>query len=201
MDKTIPQTRSLMVDLCKLKVRAEGDSDKYIEGYFIVYNQETQLWATYFEKVDPTACDNTLGNDIRALINHDTTLVLGRNKSGTLTLKNDGHGLWGSIKINSNDSDAVNLYERVKRGDVSQCSFGFNILDEEDEWRDDGTLHTTLKEVDLHEVSVCTFPAYEETGVSARSKDIEQHKEKQLEQRKKKLIERVKKNGNKTVNA
>ena len=196
MDKTIPQTRSLKVDMCKLQTRAEENNDMFIEGYFIVYNQETELWPGYFEKVDPAACNNTLGNDIRALINHDTTLVIGRNKSGTLTLKNDGHGLWGSNKVNSNDSDAVNLYERVKRGDVSQCSFGFNITAEEDEWRDDGTLHTTLKEIDLHEVSVCTFPAYEETGVQARQRDLEQHKEKQLEQRKNKLLGRIKKNGN-----
>lgn len=201
MDKTIPQTRSLNVDMSKLKTRAEGDSDKYIEGYFIIYNQETELWPGYYERVAPEALNKTLGNDIRALINHDTTLVLGRNKSGTLELKNDGHGLWGSVKINPNDSDAMNLYERVKRGDVSQCSFGFNILDEEDEWRDDGTIHTTLKEIDLWEVSVCTFPAYEETGVQARHKDIEQYKEKQIEVRKKKLLERVKKYGNKTVDA
>lgn len=200
MDKTIFQTRSLQSDLAKLKVRAEGDSDKYIEGYFIVYNQETELWPGYFEKVAPEAVNNTLGNDIRALINHDTTLVLGRNKAGTLELKSDGHGLWGSIKINQNDSDAMNLYERVKRGDVSQCSFGFNVLDEEDEWRQDGTLHTTLRVIDLHEVSVCTFPAYEETGVQARHREIEQYKQKQIEIRKKKLKERLRNYGIKTDN-
>ncbi|ORX22396.1 phage prohead protease [Thermoanaerobacterium sp. PSU-2] len=200
MDKTIFQTRSLQSDLAKLKVRAEGDSDKYIEGYFIVYNQETELWPGYFEKVAPEAVNNTLGNDIRALINHDTTLVLGRNKAGTLELKSDGHGLWGSIKINQNDSDAMNLYERVKRGDVSQCSFGFNVLDEEDEWRQDGTLHTTLRAIDLHEVSVCTFPAYEETGVQARHREIEKYKQKQIEIRKKKLKERLRNYGIKTDN-
>lgn len=201
MDKTIPQTRSLNVEMSKLKTRAEGDSEKYIEGYFIVYNQETELWPGYFEKVAPEALNNTLGNDIRALINHDSTLVLGRNKAGTLELKSDGHGLWGSVTINPNDSDAINLYERVKRGDVSQCSFGFNVSDEEDDFRDDGTIHTTLKSIDLWEVSVCTFPAYEETGVQARQKQVEQFKEKQLEIRKKKLLERVKKYGTKTTDA
>lgn len=199
MDKNVPQTRSLNPEMCKLKTRADGESDMYIEGYFVVYNRETQLWPTYFEKVAPEAINNTLGNDIRALINHDTTLVLGRNKANTLDLKSDGHGLWGSAKINPNDSDAMNLYERVKRGDVSQCSFGFNIIDEEDEWRDDGTIHTTLKDIDLWEVSVVTFPAYEETGVQARKKDFEQQRERQLDVRKKKLLERVKNYGNKTI--
>jgi HK97 family phage prohead protease len=201
MDKSIPQTRSVSFEMCKLKTRAEGETDKFIEGYFIVYNRETELWPGYFEQVAPEALNSTLGNDIKALINHDTTLVLGRNKANTLDLKSDGHGLWGSIKINPNDSDAMNLYERVSRGDVDQCSFGFNIGNEEDDFRDDGTIHTILKEIDLWEVSVVTFPAYEETGVQARKKDIEQQRQRQLDVRKKKLKERLKNYGNKTVNA
>ena len=201
MDKNMPQTRSISPGICKLKTRADGETDMYIEGYFVVYNRETELWPGYFEQVDPEALNNTLGNDIKALANHDSTLVLGRNKAGTLELKSDGHGLWGSVKINPNDSDAMNLYERVRRQDVSQCSFGFNVLDEEDEWRDDGTIHTTLKDIDLREISIVTFPAYEETGVQARKKDFEQQRERQLDVRKKKLKERLKNYGNKTVNA
>ena len=149
------QTRSLQTEL---KTRAEPDSqDMYIEGYFAVFGRQTELWQGAFEEIAVGAFDKTLGNDIRALINHDTTLVLGRNKSGTLELKADTHGLWGLVKINPADSDAVNLYERVKRGDVDQCSFGFNISKEETDWRDDGTVKWTIQEVDLHEVSVCTF--------------------------------------------
>lgn len=79
----------------------------------------------------------------------------------------------GKIRINPKDSDAMNLYERVKRGDVDQCSFGFDILDQETEYREDGTVHWTIKSVKLYEVSVCTFPAYEDTSVSARKKDYE----------------------------
>lgn len=174
--------------------RAEIDNgEMYIEGYFSVFGKETELWPGAYEEIAPEAFNNTLGNDIRALINHDTTLVLGRNKANTLELKVDSQGLWGRIKINPNDSDAVNLYERVKRGDVDQCSFGFNIQNEETDWRDDGTVKWTIKEIDLHEVSVCTFPAYEETGVQARQKEVEQYKAKKLEQRKHQLRERFKK--------
>jgi hypothetical protein len=165
----------------------------YIEGYFAVFNRQTELWPGALEEIAPGAFDKTLGNDIRALINHDTTLVLGRNKSGTLELKTDSHGLWGRIKINHNDTDAVNLYERVKRGDVDQCSFGFNIVSENTEWRDDGTVKWTITEIDLHEVSVCTFPAYEETGVQARKAEVQQHRERQLQQRKLNLKARLKK--------
>ena len=181
------QTRSLQT---KLKTRAEED-EMIIEGYFAVYNTETELWPGAFEEIAPGAFDNTLSNDIRALINHDTSLVLGRTKAGTLELKTDSRGLWGRIKINPNDTDAVNLYERVKRGDVDQCSFGFNIISEGTDYREDGTIKWTIKEVDLHEVSVCTFPAYEETGVQARHKQVERYKQKQLELRKNKLKERL----------
>lgn len=183
------QTRSVVSDL---KTRSEQD-DMVIEGYFAVFNKPTELWRGAYEEIDPMAFNNTLGNDIRALINHDTSLVLGRNKANTLELKADSHGLWGRIKVNPNDTDAVNLYERVKRGDVDQCSFGFNILNEETDYRDDGTVKWTIKEIDLHEVSVCTFPAYEETGVQARHKELEQYKAKQLEVRKNKLKERLNK--------
>jgi len=181
-------TRSLESEL---KTRAEQEGDMTIEGYFAVFNKETELFRGAFEEIDSGAFDATLGNDIRALINHDTSLVLGRNKAGTLQLKTDSYGLWGSIKINGSDMDAVNLYERVKRGDVDQCSFGFDIVSEETEFRDDGTIKWKIKEIDLHEVSVCTFPAYEDTGVQARHRDIEQYKAKEIETRKAKILRRL----------
>lgn len=189
MNKDIKQTRSMQTEL---KTRAEQD-EMYIEGYFAVYNQETELWPGAYEEIAPGAFDDTLSNDIRALVNHDPNLVLGRNKVGTLELKSDSRGLWGRIKINPNDTDAVNLYERVKRGDVNQCSFGFNILEEETEWRDNGTVKWRLTKIDLHEVSVVTFPAYEQTGVQARKAEVEQHRKRQLEIRKNQLKERLRK--------
>jgi len=175
----------------ELKTRAEGDDELVIEGYFAVFGRETELWPGAYEEIAPGAFANTLSNDIRALINHETRLVLGRNKSGTLELREDSYGLWGRIKINPNDTDAMNLYERVKRGDVDQCSFGFNIVREDTEWREDGSVKWTIREVDLHEVSVVTFPAYEDTGVQARRKQVEEHRARLLEARRQKIIERV----------
>lgn len=189
MERNKYQTRTGMSEF---QTRAEPEGI-YIEGYFAVFGKQTELWAGAYEEIDPAAFNETLGNDIRGLINHDTTLVLGRNKANTLQLKTDSYGLWGRITINEKDSDAVNLYERVKRGDVDQCSFGFNILAEETDWREDGTVKWTITKIDLHEVSVCTFPAYEETGVQARHDEVSQHKEKQLEVRKHKLKERFQK--------
>ncbi len=169
MDRKIRQLRS---EASQFQVR-EAEGDLSIEGYFSVFNSIYELWPGATESVAPGAFSETLGNDIRALVNHNDTLVLGRNKAGTLELREDSHGLWGKIKVNPNDSDAMNLYERVKRGDVNQCSFGFMIEDEETEFREDGSIHWTIRKVNLFEVSVCTFPAYAATEVSARKADYE----------------------------
>lgn len=191
------QTRSYT---SQLSTRAEGESEgeKIIEGYFAVFNSETELWKGAFEEIVPGAFD-TLSDDIRGLINHDTAMVLGRTKSGSLTLKVDSKGLYGRIIINENDSDATNVYERVKRGDVDQCSIGFNVIQQKEDFRDDGTIKWTLTEVELHEVSVVTFPAYEDTAVEARKKDYSKFEKKRLDQKKQQLRERLR-NGTKTIN-
>ena len=169
MNREQMQTR---IATSQFKTREDGE-DLYIEGYFSVFNSNYELWQGATESIAQGAFSEALGDDIRALVDHETRLVLGRNKAGTLELREDSHGLWGKVRINPNDSDAMNLYERVKRGDVDQCSFGFDILDEETEFRENGEVHWTIKKVKLYEVSVCTFPAYTETSVSARKKDYD----------------------------
>jgi phage prohead protease, HK97 family len=149
------------------------------------------LWPGAFEEIKSGAFDDTLENDIRALINHNTELVLGRNKSGTLTLEADDKGLWARVVINEQDTDALNLYARVQRGDVDQCSFGFNIIEESTEFREDGTIKWTIEKIDLHEVSIVTFPAYEATSVQARKRDFENLQNRTLEVRKKQLKEKL----------
>lgn len=177
MDRATRQVRSAA---SKFETREEGNELK-IEGYFAVFNSIYQIFDDLSESVAPGAFDDTLGDDIRALINHDSSLVLGRNTAHTLELRQDEHGLWGSITINPNDQDAMNLYARVQRGDVDQCSFGFDILSEDYDVRDDGSVHWTIKKVRLYEVSVCTFPAYEETNVKARSAQRDEIKKRSLE--------------------
>ncbi len=163
--RNMRQVRSVSSEF---KTRQEGD-DLRIEGYFAVFNSNYDIAPGMSESIAPGAFKNTLAGDIRALVNHDTTLVLGRTSAHTLELREDEHGLWGSISINPKDSDAMNLYERVKRGDVSQCSFGFDILSEETDILENGDMHWTMTEVKLYEVSCVTFPAYQETNIDARS--------------------------------
>ena len=171
--------------------RQEND-ERFIEGYFIRFNEETELWDGVFEEVAPEAVDDSLkNNDIRCLFNHDTNIVLGRTGNGTLELRKDEKGLFGRVKINPNDKQALDIYARIERGDINACSFGFNVINEEIQNRDDGTVKFILKKIDLHEVSPVTFPAYPTTSIEARKKDLEQHKQRLLETRKNKLKERL----------
>lgn len=189
-EKETFRTRSFPAEL-KIRESTTEENPK-IEGYFAVFGDIYDMGYGLTESIDRGAFDDTLDGDIRALINHDTTLVLGRTFANTLELRTDDRGLWGSIDVNPNDTDAMNMYARVQRGDVNQCSFGFEILDEATEYRENGDIHWTLNKVKLYEVSVCTFPAYEATSVSARAKDAEEIRKKALEAWKEKTRERMK---------
>ena len=189
MNRDIRQVRT---SLSNFETREDGGNPR-IEGYFAVFNSIYEVFDGCTESIAPGAFTDELNSDVRALIDHDTRLVLGRTTAGTLELREDDHGLWGGIDINPNDTEAMNLYARVKRGDVSQCSFGFAILSEEHEERGNGVHHWTIKKVKLFEVSCCTFPAYEETAISARKADIAEIEKRKAdvwrEERKKKLKE------------
>lgn len=177
-----------------MQIRAD-ESGPVIACYFAVFNSPTELWHGCIEQIAPGAFTSSLSGDVRALIDHETRLVLGRTVAGTLTLREDETGLYGEIKINEHDSDAMNLYARVQRGDVSQCSFGFDIVAEDYVVSPDGQTCTwTIREVILYEVSVVTFPAYDATSAVARaSGDMTSLKKARLERRKKELLERIKK--------
>lgn len=169
-DRKQRQVRSLPQNF---KTR-DADGKLYIEGYFAVFDSPYPLWDGAEEVVKPGAFENVLTQDVRALVNHDTTLVMGRTTAGTLLLKQDETGLWGQIEVNRDDTDAMNLYARVQRGDVSQCSFGFDIERETFVDLGDGRCRWEIEKVNpLYEVSVCTFPAYEATSVSARKQQLE----------------------------
>ena len=175
-----------------VKLRERDDNEELrIEGYFVVYDDETMLWDGVYEKIDRNAFEGELNKDIRALVGHDREKVLGRVKNNTLTLRSDEKGLWGSILINKDDPEAFSLYQKVKRGDIDQCSFGFIPTEEERESRANGELFI-VKRCKLIEVSVVAFPAYENTSVSARKKAFEEEeKKKSVMRTKEELKERM----------
>lgn len=173
------------------KVRSE-DGDPIIEGYFAVYNSIYEIAPDMSESIAPGAFQKYLSGDIRMLINHDTTLVVGRTAAHTLELRDDSHGLWAKAPVNPKDSAAMDAHARVERGDVSQASIGFEIIKEDTEVREDGSVHWTIREAILHEVSICTFPAYKETNISARSEERDRLLERKAEAWRTKMKERIK---------
>ena len=194
MSKQRTQERQTRTSGCKFQVREEG-GEKHLEGYFSVFGDTYELWPGATESIDPHAFDGALSDDIRVLIDHESRLVLGRTSAGTATLSADDHGLFGSVLINADDQDAMNLYARVQRGDVSQASFGFDILDEEKEYRDNGSIHWIIKKVKLYEVSVVTFPAYRDTEIAARKADFADIQKRKVEAWKNERLNRLKKLG------
>ena len=161
----------IRTSMSEFTTRKDGDVP-HITGYFAVFNKVYEVFKGCTESIAPGAFTDELHSDVRALVNHDTRLVIGRTIPGTLELREDEIGLWGDVAINPKDSDAMNCWARVERGDVSQCSIGFDIIDEGHEILENGTHHYTIRKVKLYEVSCCTFPAYEDTAISARKADI-----------------------------
>lgn len=176
------------------ETRNEEGKEKVIAGYFIRFNEETELYKGVFEEIRSSAIVNSLkANDVRCLFNHDSAIVLGRTGNSTLQLRADDVGLWGEVTINPNDKQANDIYARIERGDINACSFGFIPLDEEIENRSDGSVKFIVRDIDLKEVSCVTFPAYPQTSISARQHDVEAIKKEKFKMRKQKLKEMLNK--------
>jgi HK97 family phage prohead protease len=156
----------------RLVERGEGEPPR-IEGYAAVFNERSVLLWDFVETIEPGFFDGVLGDDVRALWNHDENLVLGRTRAETLSLSQDDRGLQVAIDppATSWGRDAT---VSIARGDVDQMSFAFEVSPGGDDWRrdEDGTLIRTLKRggcARLYDVSPVTFPAYPTTTVQVRS--------------------------------
>ncbi len=175
----------------KSELRAEQkDGKKIIRGEAIVFNQMTNLYGDIWEEIAPEAIADDLGN-VRALYNHNMDLVLGTTDNGTLRLTKTDRALVPEIEINEDDPDALAAYARVQRGDVPGWSFGFMPKTEEHR-HEDGRDIFRVTGLELYEVSPCVFPAYQQTSIEARKKDLEEIKHRELIVRKKKLFEKTK---------
>ena len=141
---------------------------RHITGYAAVFNSLSEDLGGFREKIDPGAFADTLNTgDVRALKNHNSDYVLGRNKSGTLTLSEDQRGL--KIDIIPPDAQwAKDLMVSIDRKDIDQMSFGFRTIDQMWEGEYPEEIRTLMK-VELFDVSPVTFPAYPDTEVGLRS--------------------------------
>lgn len=162
------ETRTLPLD--ELKV-SSAEEKRCIEGHAAVFDCWSKTLGGIFpfkEKVARGAfIDSLEKDDIRALFNHDPNFVLGRNKSGTLELKEDEKGLYVRI-IPPDTQYARDLMKSIERGDINQMSFGFSV--EEERWStEEGVDVRELRKVKLYDVSPVTFPAYPATDVGVRA--------------------------------
>ena len=149
-----------------LEVREEN-GEMIIEGYAALYNSETDL-GVFRESISPGAFDDVLNDDVRALINHDPSLILGRSSAGTLELSTDEFGLKYRVKLGEQQY-AKDLYSSIKRGDISQSSFAFTIKDQS--WSEDRSTRKVEKVAKLLDVSPVTYPAYKSATVAARKEE------------------------------
>ena len=152
----------------ELRAITEEKGLRHIAGYAAIFNAMSDDLGWFREKIEPGAFAESIQiDDIRALWNHNSNYVLGRNKSGTLTLSEDAHGL--KIDILPPDTQwARDLMVSIDRGDVTQMSFGFETLSDRWETVDKQEIRTLVK-VRLIDVSPVTFPAYPNTEVGLRS--------------------------------
>lgn len=151
-----------------LELRALDDSEDgwTVSGYAAVFDSPSEPlpWTEYVKR---GAFTKTIkdGADVRLLIDH-TGVPLARTKSGTLTLREDNKGLFMEARLDPNNPDAVKMRSALMRGDVSQMSFAFETI--KDAWNQDRSVRE-LREVKLHDVSIVTYPAYEETSAEIRN--------------------------------
>lgn len=170
--RELPENRRESITLPKLEVRADPDDvdgSMVIQGYGAVFDLESDgLW--FIEKIEKGAFLESIdADDVRGLFNHDRNNILGRNTAGTMTLEEDDIGLLYTITL-PDTQNARDLFESIKRGDVSGSSFSFITQKDEWEYLDDGeTVIRTLKKVKLFDVGPVTFPAYPDTTTAVRS--------------------------------
>ncbi len=159
-------------DVTSLSVETrEADKSERIVGHAAVFDTIGD-GGWFREKIAPGAFTTSIDrDDVRALFNHDPNYVLGRNKAGTLLMREDEKGLY--IEVDPPDTQfARDLKTSISRGDITQMSFGFESIKEERQ-KGDGNEPDLfiLREVKLWDVSPVTFPFYQQTDVSIHSRE------------------------------
>lgn len=163
------------------EIRAEKDEKRgnIILGRPIVYDSKTDIGGFFAEVIERGALKKTSLEDVRFLVNHDQSKIpLARSrkntKNSTMQLKVDNDGMEIQVELDTeNNTEARNLYSAIERGDITGMSFMFAIEDEE--WEDLDSDYPTrhIKSIStVVEVSAVTFPAYQDTSISARDKSV-----------------------------
>lgn len=152
-----------------LEVRSDERGKKKMKGYAAKFNSLSVDLGGFREIIAPGAFDRAIreSHDVRALVDHDPSKILGRTKAGTLGLSVDDEGLLAEVEM-PDTQVARDLSVSIERGDVSGMSFGFFVVS--DEWRQDEKQPTRIvRDLELFDVSAVTYPAYPATEVSVRA--------------------------------
>lgn len=150
-----------------IETRAEGSGFRFV-GHVAKFNRWSHDLGGFRERIRPGAFRKTAAEgDIRFLLNHDPNFILGRTKAKTVRVAEDSIGLLVEGTA-PNTTWARDLHESVQRGDIDQGSFAFRVVGGGESWNHDRT-ERDLTELALFDVSIVTFPAYEDTNLSARS--------------------------------
>ncbi len=151
---------------------AEGDKPARLSGYAIVFDTLSCDLGGFREVIKPGAAKATIesGRDIRALVDHDHTKILGRTSAATLKLGEGTRGVWADIDL-PNTTYANDLLESVKRKDIRGMSFGFHVPEGGDTWAEqaDGSILRTVSNLELVEVTCTSIPAYTATSLAVRA--------------------------------
>lgn len=178
------QEREIRVIDGQVELRMDGDDENAkpkVRGYAAVFGKESENLGNdqyqFREIIEPGAFSDVLGDDVRALLNHDPNFILARSKggAGTLRIGQDDTGLW--YEFDAPDTQAGrDLMESLKRGDIDQSSFSFTVKDNGQKWEEtregDGPTiikRTIQKIARLFDVSPVTYPAYPDATVALRS--------------------------------
>lgn len=164
------ERRFVPLDRGRVEVRESDDGAKGIEGSAAVFGAVADL-GFFTEEIARGAFDDVLESDVRGLFNHDPNMILGRTKSRTMRLASNEEGLeYGIPQLPKSRADVL---EAVERRDVDGNSFSFIVLEGDERWETrEGRPHRIIERVDqLFDVGPVTFPAYQDTRVTARSLD------------------------------
>ena len=160
-----------------VEVREEDTGEIRVSGYAAVFDQETNIGGMFMESIKRGAFKDAIGrDDVVFLINHEG-LPLARTRSGTLTLREDDHGLYMEAALDPSDPDVRSIVPKMKRGDLDKMSFAFRPVRQE--WDDNSKMpKRMITEAALYDVSIVTTPAYDGTEIGLRS--LEQFRKEQV---------------------
>jgi|SRR5690625_1505491 len=170
----------------EIRTDEEKENELYAEGYALVFNSWSEDLGGFVETIEPSALEGSDLSDVRALFNHNADKVLARSTAGTLELETDNKGLKFRFKL-PNTSYGKDVAENLRNGNINQCSFGF-VLDEDgdnfdyDEKR--SIYQRTLKKIkSVMDISLVTYPAYSSTSAAPALRSIDRIESELLEQR------------------